>query len=213
MEELSPGLRERTRRAVQADLMSIAMRLFVERGYDGTSVEEIATEAGISKRSFFRYFGSKEDVVLGNLEYGGQQLASALAERPDDEPAWTALRRAFEVIAKHNDHDPTGTLAVLRMLRDTPSLKARHLEKQSRWRELLAPHLAPRLPPRPPTAASDSADPRAVAIAGAALACLDAAQTVWVAAEGRVRLANLLDESMGAVGVLPSVPAPGQLAV
>jgi len=193
--EEGTGLHERTRRAVQTELISIGMDLFASNGYDETTVEQIATTAGMSKRSFFRYFASKEDLVLGNLEAVGRRLARALAARPDDEPPWLAMRRAFDLLVSLNDADPKRTLVLLRMLRDTPSLKARHLEKQLRWQELLTPHL-----PRGTVAGGN--DPRPRAIAAAALACLDAAQEAWVASDGTVALSRLLDMTMKAVGPL-----------
>jgi len=188
-------LRERTRRAVRTELISIGMGLFASNGYDETTVEQIATTAGMSKRSFFRYFASKEDLVLGNVEAVGRQLAQALAARPDDEPPWLAMRHAFDLLVSLNDADPRRALVLLRMLRDTPSLKARRLEKQLRWQELLTPHLS-----RGSVAGGN--DPRPRAIAAAALACLDAAQEAWVASDGTVALSRLLDMTMKAVGPL-----------
>lgn len=78
---------------------------------------------------------------------------------------------------------------------DTPSLRARHFEKQLRWQEMMVPELARRLgagPDRPE-------DPRPTALVTAALACSDAATTGWVACEGTVPMAVLLDRAMSAV--------------
>ncbi len=91
------GLRERTRRAVQAEIGEAAMRLFLDAGFDAVTMDQIARAAGISRRSLFRYFGTKEDIVLGNLAEMGRATSHMLADRPLDEPPWTALRAAFEV--------------------------------------------------------------------------------------------------------------------
>ncbi|MGW0823863.1 TetR family transcriptional regulator [Streptomyces sp. NPDC002845] len=190
-----PGLRERMRATVRAEVVEVAHRLFTEQGFDRTTVDQIATEVGLSRASLFRYFGTKEDIVLGGLEDSGRQIAEALAARPDEELPWEALRRAFDVITRMNEQAPEQALSYLRMLQETPSLRARHYEKQLSWQELLVPEVARRLganPDRPE-------DTRPSAVAAAALACLDVAATRWVACEGTVPLAVLLDRAMGAL--------------
>ena len=89
---------------------------------------------------------------------------------------------------------PERTLSYLRMLQETPSLRARHDEKQLRWQEMMVPEITWRL-----GASSDQPeDPRPNALVAAALACLDAASMGWVACEGAVPLTVLLDRAMGA---------------
>ncbi|MGX7677973.1 TetR/AcrR family transcriptional regulator [Jatrophihabitans sp. DSM 45814] len=203
MAEAAEGLRERTRRAVKSELVSVGMDLFVEHGYDEITIEQIACAGGLSKRSFFRYFASKEDLVLGGFERIGQRLARKLVERPDDEPAWLALRRSFDYLVELNNADPQRSLLLYRMLHETPALKAGQLEKQSRWRELLAPPLARHLP------AAEFAwqgDPRAYAIVAAALACHDSALVAWVANDAKVSLHDLIDATMSAVAPLTATP-------
>ncbi|MDX5567525.1 TetR family transcriptional regulator [Streptomyces sp. ID05-04B] len=191
-----PGLRERMRATVQAEVVAVAHRLFTEQGFDRTTVDQIAAEVGLSRASLFRYFGTKEDIVLGRLEESGRQIAAEFAARPDDEQPWEALRRAFDVLTRSNEAaPPEQVLSYLRMLQETPSLRARHHEKQLSWKKLLVPEVARRLgadPDRPE-------DTRSSALAAAALACLDAASTAWVACEGTVPLAVLLDRAMGAL--------------
>ncbi|WP_338775638.1 hypothetical protein [Streptomyces sp. DG1A-41] len=124
----------------------------------------------------------------------GRRIAEALAARPDDEPPWGALRRSFDVLTRMNEAAPEQALGYLRMLRQTPSLRAGHHEEQLGRHELLVPEIARRLgadPDRPE-------DTRPSALAAAALACLDGAATAWVACEGTVPLAVLL----GAMGAL-----------
>lgn len=191
---VKPGLRERMRATIRAEVTQVALRLFIEQGFDRTTVDQIAAEAGLSRASLFRHFGTKEDIVLVDLEEIGRQIADALAVRPDEERPWEALRRAFDVLTRMNEAEPDQTLSYLRMLQDTPSLRARHFEKQLRWQEMMAPEIARRLgasPDRPE-------DPRPSALVAAALACLDAASTGWVACAGAVPLTVLLDRAMGA---------------
>ncbi len=101
-----PTLRNRATRAVRAEIAAVAVRLFLAQGFDKTTVDQIAAEAGLSRASFFRYFGSKEDVLLGHLEELGHKVADALAARPAHEPAWQALRRSFDLLIDRAPHIP-----------------------------------------------------------------------------------------------------------
>jgi AcrR family transcriptional regulator len=83
----SASLRDRTRRAMQAEVSAVAFRLFADQGFDGTTVDQIAAEAGLSRTTFFRYFGTKEDVVLCNLGELGREVSAALSARPEDPTA------------------------------------------------------------------------------------------------------------------------------
>ncbi|MEU6912572.1 TetR family transcriptional regulator [Streptomyces olindensis] len=191
-----PGLRERVRATVRAEVVEVAHRLFTEQGFDRTTVDQIAAEVGLSRASLFRYFGTKEDIVLGRLEESGHRIAAELASRPDDERPWEALRRSFDALTRMNEAaPPEQVLGYLRMLQETPSLRARHYEKQLGWQELLVPEVARRLG----VSADRPDDPRASALAAAALACLDVASQGWVACDGAVPLAELLDRAMGAL--------------
>ncbi|MER5266286.1 TetR family transcriptional regulator [Actinosynnema sp. NPDC002837] len=82
---MAAGLRERARRAVRAELAQIALGLFAERGFDETTVGEIAESAGLTKRSFFRYFPAKEDVVFAGTDVTGEQVVQDIRARPADE--------------------------------------------------------------------------------------------------------------------------------
>ena len=85
----------RTRQAVYAEIARTAMELFLERGFEATTIDDIATAAGISRRSFFRYFGTKEDIVLGDLAAQGELIRKELEARPASEDAWTAMINAL----------------------------------------------------------------------------------------------------------------------
>ncbi|QRO01506.1 TetR family transcriptional regulator [Archangium violaceum] len=178
------------------EIANAAMQLFLTRGFDATTTEQIAAAAGISTRSFFRYFETKEDVVLGYLSETGLALQQALEARPLSESPWAALRRAFDVVCEGTKRDPERALRGARMLAQTPSLRARHTEKQMQWHDALVPAIVKRLPPR---AGSPQGDPRAAAIVAAALACLDAALAAWTASGGKADMGALLDDAIQAV--------------
>jgi AcrR family transcriptional regulator len=189
------GLRGRTRRVVRAEIGGAAMRLFLEQGFEGTTMEQIANEVGISRRSLFRYFGTKEDIVLGNLVEAGEAVRDALEARPAGEPPWEALRAAIESLALDPGYSPERNLAISKMLYGTPSLRAAHLEKQLRWQELLVPNIRMRLGAEP----SDASDPRARAIVACALTCLDVAVETWTRSDGEEDIAILYDLAVAAV--------------
>lgn len=170
------------------------MTLFLERGFDATTVDQIAEAAGISRRSFFRYFETKEDVVLGDLAALGDRVRDALQARPAEESTWVALRAAFTAL-RDPRQSPAVVLTVAQMYHDAPSLRARHLEKHLHWQELLAPEVEQRLG----IASASRADPRARAVVAAALACLDTAVEAWRESGGDADLEELFDQAVAAV--------------
>jgi AcrR family transcriptional regulator len=180
---------------MQTEVSAVAFRLFAEQGFDKTTVDQIAAEAGLSRTTFFRYFGTKEDVVLCNLGELGREVSEALAARPEHEQPWESLRRAFDVVTRLNADAPEQTLGFVRMLLETPSLRARNWEKTQDWQNLLVPEISRRIG----TDAAIPQDPRARALVGSALACLDAAKESWTACDGTTPLPVFLDRAMGAL--------------
>jgi AcrR family transcriptional regulator len=189
------SLRERTRAAMRAEVSEVAFRLFAEQGFDKTTVEQIAAEAGLSRTTFFRYFGTKEEVVLGKMAEFGYEIAAALAARPADERPWVALRRSFDVITETDPDDPEQALSLMRLLSDACALMTRQWEKTQGWQSMLVPEISRRL-----GGDSESAgDPRARALVASAISCLDAAIDAWTAGDWTTPLSELLDQAMGAL--------------
>ena len=188
-------VRERTRRAVRGELAQLAVNLFVEKGYDETTIDDLAAAAGMSKRTFFRYFASKEELVMGKYEFFGQQLAEDLAARPVDEPLWVSLRQIFGRVADHveNDARRAESVAMEKIVRDHPTLNASYLERVSRMQELVLDEARTR------TGWPDPADPRPAAIVGAAFSCLIAAWTTWLTTNQAQPFGDLLDQAMDAI--------------
>jgi AcrR family transcriptional regulator len=89
------SLRDRQRAQIRADIRRAAFRLFVERGYDAVTTEEIATAAGVSARTFFRYVPSKEELLLAPVRYGGAAIINHLETRPASEAPDVALINAI----------------------------------------------------------------------------------------------------------------------
>jgi AcrR family transcriptional regulator len=180
----------------------VALELFGTHGFDDTTVDQIAASAGISRSSFFRYFASKEDVVVLQMEESGVALLGALASRPADEPAWTALRTAFVAVVERNTREARRLergLRVARVHAQTPSVRARVRDEMANWRDLLVPEVRRRMG----SSASDPLDPRPAALAAAACACLDVACDLWQQSDGTASLADVLDTAMRQFDVGP----------
>jgi AcrR family transcriptional regulator len=186
-------LRERTRRAVRKELQTVAIALFLEQGFEATTVEQIAEAAGLSRRSFHRYFASKDDVLTAALEDSGAKIAAGIAARPETDRPWLALRRGFDDLVA--GAGPEAVPLIRAMLQST-ALSSSHAQKEANWQRAMSDALEPRLantPDRPL---------QARALAAAALACLTAAQLEWVAGDGTRPLGPLLDVAMTAVAPL-----------
>jgi AcrR family transcriptional regulator len=89
------SLRDRQRAQIRADIRRAAFRLFVERGYDAVTTEEIATAAGVSPRTFFRHVPTKEELFLAPVRHGGAAIVNLLEQRPAGESPDVALINAI----------------------------------------------------------------------------------------------------------------------
>lgn len=122
-----PTLRELSRQAVKQRVSDVAIDLFLERGYESTTVEDIAAAAGISERSFFRYFATKDAVFFARgTEYTAAFIERVL-ERPAGEAPWLSLQTAVELTLTSFDNDVEFTKAreVREILAASPELMAR----------------------------------------------------------------------------------------
>ena len=191
MAEQGYDLRERKRTRTRLMIQSEALRLFAEKGYDETTIEEVAFSAAISPRTFFRYFPTKEDVVLWD-EYDPLTL-DLLAARPDEEPpAQTLVAIMREALAGLQRRDPEGLLVKVRLLTSVPELRARLMEQQATGAQWLAAQQAQRR-----GQAVDEIALRVVATAlgGAAMVALD----LWQTEDGKADLVGLVDRAIGAL--------------
>jgi AcrR family transcriptional regulator len=120
------GPRERRRVRTMREIQGEALRLFESQGYVETTIDQIAEASDISPRTFFRYFPTKEDVVLWD-EYDAV-IGELLAARPADEPVGETLRVVTRsAIEGLYQHDPARLLARTRLLFSEPALRARFL--------------------------------------------------------------------------------------
>ena len=184
---------ERKRRLVTDEITEAALQLCAVKGFDTTTVDEIVAAVGISRRTFFRYFSSKEDVAIQLLATLGADMRAELAARPAAEPPATALRHAVAVAIDHCMGEPVKSLRVVQLILGTPVLHARMLERQAQWRADLTTELAARLGSRPPT------DLFPEMAAGMALSAFEAAMRHWSLSDGAVDPHELTDRAFAVI--------------
>lgn len=194
---MTTTLRERTRQAVRDEVLTAAWRLFADHGFETTTVEQITEAAGMSRRSFFRYFATKEELILIRLVEHDEKVASMLASRPAEEDAWTAVRAALVPMLEAHEAQRERSLRLIRMMRE-PGLRSTIAERERLWLALMTPLVAKRLPR---TTVPFDQDPRPLAVAGAAVTCLTAAQAIWADHPDK-SLPRLLDRAMSAFGTV-----------
>src|SRR5439155_23417219 len=115
------GLRERNRARTREALVETALELFRTRGYQSVTVEEIANHAGVARRTVFRYFATKEDLVLfDHADYVATFRRVLDQERPGERP-FGALRRAAQAVAAELQQNRTQLLPRLRLVRKEPA--------------------------------------------------------------------------------------------
>jgi AcrR family transcriptional regulator len=125
-----PGRRQRKKQRTRDALIEAAMELFMAKGYDGTAVHEITDAVDVSERTFFRYFASKEDLMLSFVRDGMTAFAEALAARPPGEEPLAAARNAFQISLGKlpgGAGDAPSYLSVMRLIDSTPTLLAAYM--------------------------------------------------------------------------------------
>jgi AcrR family transcriptional regulator len=140
----TPGLRERKKARTRAAIQSEALRLFREQGYDATTIDQIADAAEFSPSTFFRYFPSKEDVVMYD-DLDPAMIAAYRAQPPDVSPI-AALRAAMRTVFTDLPADQLRDMGDrFNLMRGVPELRNRMLSEFVRNIDLGAELLAERL--------------------------------------------------------------------
>jgi AcrR family transcriptional regulator len=181
-------VRARARRALRAEITTEALGLFSERGFDAVTADQLAEAVGVSRRTLFRLFASKEDIVVAAFDNLGDEALAALHERPGGEAPWTALRHALGVAAARLEERPASFFELHGVIAQTPALRRRLLEQRDGWRAAMAEELATR-----------NALAREL-LATAAIGAFDVATETWARTGGRRRLSRLLDEAFELLG-------------
>jgi AcrR family transcriptional regulator len=169
--EHRPGLRERKKARTRASIREHALRLFREQGYDATTVDQIADAAEISPSTFFRYFPTKEDVVLQD-DFDLIAIGSFL-EQPPELSVVAAFRAATkETLASVSEADLAGLRDTTALIMTVPELRTRAMDEYSRTINVIASATAQRTGRSPD-------DPAVVSVAGAIVGVIMAATLPW----------------------------------
>jgi AcrR family transcriptional regulator len=126
-EAASGTARDDRRVRVEAEIEETAVNLFAARGFEAVTIDEIAEAAGISRRTFFRYFGSKEDLLLRDMRRRVDGYIDALEQRPGDEPVLVSLRAAAMTMVAGYQADRDSLLTLMRVIAEEPAILARNI--------------------------------------------------------------------------------------
>lgn len=180
-------------------LRAIALRLFTDQGFEETTIEQIAAEAGVSERTFFRYFGSKASVLFSEFETEVEVIRAALSRVPADVPMMDSIRTAV-VSANHYRADDVPDMRMrMNLFATVPALAASAAEHYEAWERAISEFAAVRL-------AQPAGSLLPLAVGRATLATCRAAYDRW-AARADADLTVYLDAALTA---LAAGFAPGQ---
>lgn len=191
--------RGRPRRTSARDLEVAALRLFAERGFDETTVDDIAAAAGVSRRTFFRYFDSKVAVLWQDFDNEVVALRAALDATPADVPVMDAIRRAVVRVNRSRADDLPELRVRMSLLTAVPALHASAAVHYDAWERVVADFVARRV-----GQPADALHPLAVGMA--TLAACRAAYDVWLRQDDD-DLTTFLDRALRALAAGFAVPA------
>lgn len=195
----APAPRRAGRRPVtsRSEIEHIALDLFTRRGFDTTTVDDIAAAAGIGRRTVFRYYASKNDIPWGAFDEELDRMRAMFAALSPDIPVMTGVRLAvLDFNDVHPDEQPWHRRR-LRLILGTPALQAHSTLRYKAWRQVVAEYAAVRLGSSPEGLMPQS-------IGHASLGVALAAYERWLLDEGR-ELRELLDAVFRALehGLVP----------
>lgn len=176
-------------RTIDPDAVSlVALRLFDEQGFDAVSMDDVATAAGVSRRSLFRLFPNKAALVWGGLDGFASRFGDALRERPSTESSSVALRAAYRIGATFPDDAVEVTRHRLRVIRANPSLEHVGAATVTTLTDAIVRFVAERDGATP--------DDLAVSVRAHALAAAASAALTWWALHGDGRPEDVVDRAL-----------------
>lgn len=202
--EQVPTRRERKKLETRQALERAALRLFAERGYEQTTVEDIAEAADVAVRTFFRYFSSKQDVLFGDVVTERvTRLRTGLAARPMDESPLESVTAVMDQLDFDGPDEEQQILARMDLMRQQPSFVGRYLEIIDEMRLAVVDFVASR------TGLDPRRDLYPTLVAGACAASWDAAVKLWAESGATLSLPELRRQAFAALSAgLPDWPYP-----
>jgi AcrR family transcriptional regulator len=193
------GLRERKKALTRATIEARALERFLDEGYEQVRLEDICADSLVSLRTFFRYFTSKEDLVLGRLRSHLDLADDLFTRRPADEPLLASLHAVINRTVADYGAEPERELTRLRLAAETPVLEAGLSAVFTGFERLVRRVAAARLRTH-----HDTRAPRLVA--AAAVAAFRVGLEMWVESDARLDLSRLVLDNLDdlTAGVLPA---------
>jgi AcrR family transcriptional regulator len=186
--EAANGLRERKKARTREAIIDAALDLFARKGFDATTVEDIAAAADVSPRTFFRYFESKLDLVMARNEAHGHKIGPLIAARPVSEGPLEALRQVMQQSLCELLADPS-VVREFRVMMSTPTLRNKAREHFYEEEAELVSAFAARL-------GTDDGDLTPNVMAGAAASAIWTVIDRWLAEGTEVdHLPPMIDEA------------------
>ena len=164
------------RAEVRRELVAAAVRLFTERGYDETTIDDIAVAAGVGRRTFFRYFRSKGDAISPDHGTALARVAEVFTSAHPDEPTASLVLRAGETVFDLYTEDPELSVRRFALTHRVPALRDREAASVDHYRRLFIRHLRERRDGGP------DADLRAAVVGASVVAAHNVALREWLAA-------------------------------
>jgi AcrR family transcriptional regulator len=183
---VTESLRDRKKLQTRRAISDAALELMVERGYAATTMGDIADAADVSRRTVFRYFADKEDVVFADDAEHLAAIVAALDAAEPDAPPLELMRLAGHAFGDSLFTRRKQLQAWVQLVGSEPALQARSLAKQRAWEDVMAARVADR----------SGVDPaRATLVAKVGVACVQAAFDAWVAAPRGPGFGERVDEA------------------
>ncbi|WP_329536614.1 TetR/AcrR family transcriptional regulator [Streptomyces sp. NBC_01450] len=174
-------------------LVAAAFQLFLERGYEQTTVDDIVALAGVGRRSFFRYFPSKEDVVFPDHERCLTDMTAFLGDGTGEEEPVRKVCDAARLVLRMYAENPTFSVQRYRLTKKVPGLRAYELSVVWRYERALAEYLRGRFVGRP------DGTLQADVVAAAVVAAHNNALRSWLRSDGQSDPDTAVDHALGYV--------------
>lgn len=183
--------RTENREATRREIGRVAVELFLRQGFQETTADQIAEAAGVSRRTFFRYFETKEEALSAWGDDVGSDLAEVVTARPSGEPVFTTLRAALQALVDYAEQDLQRIRRLKELTGPTSLFPALREDKRGSWSSTLTIALAAR---------DGTTDPAGAALQVAtALLAYDWAMSRWLADPEVSGLGDLVDQAFRAI--------------
>jgi len=163
--EHDTGRRARNKQRIRQEITDAAFQLFVDRGFNDTTVDDIVTVAGVSRRTFYRYFSSTQDVFHAWDTAIAERLHQAVIGRPSSEPPLLAAANALLTVFATYEIEQSRSIALMRLMNDSPWVQPQRARAAAIWGDGIMRGIKFRFQPSEPPLIAEIAASLVVAVA------------------------------------------------